>query len=168
MSDFEDWEIALIRALNGPLPLCPEPFAAVAEKIGITEEQVLERVRAWKEDGTIRRFGARVNHRRLGFSANGMSVWDVPEEDVERVGAIMTEQPEVSHCYLRPRNASWPYNLYAMIHGKNEDEVRAVAQRIAKSTGFEECRVLFSATEFKKSAPRYFAEGKVGQGGSTS
>ncbi len=164
MSRFEPWEIALIRALNGPLPLEAHPFAHAAQAAGIPEDQVLERVRAWKEDGTIRRFGARVNHRRLGFAANGMSVWAVEESRVEDTGRIMSEQPEVSHCYVRPTSASWPYNLYAMIHGKSEDEVRDVARRIAEHTGLPNFRVLFSSKEFKKSAPRYFAEKDAASG----
>ena len=164
MSRFADWEIALIRALNGPLPMTGQPFAEVAARVGVAEEQVLKRIRVWKEDGTIRRFGARVNHRRLGFSANGMSVWCVEEDKAEEAGAFMSAQPEVSHCYLRPRYPSWPHNLYAMIHGKSEEEVRAVARRISEHTGLADYRVLFSSKEFKKSAPRYFAEGARSQG----
>ncbi len=164
MSRFEPWEIALIRSVNGPLTVSERPYAEIAEKAGISEAQVLERLRAWKADGTIRRFGARVNHRRLGFAANGMSVWDVPPERVEEAGRFMSAQPEVSHCYVRPRSTSWPYNFYGMIHGKSEDEVRAVAERIAQNAGLGEYRVLFSSKEYKKSAPRYFGEKRNGTG----
>ena len=99
MRRFEDWEIDLLRAMSGPLPL----------------------------DGTIRRFGARVDHHSLGYTANGMSVWDIAGEDVEAAAQFMTGLPEVSHCYLRPRHPGWDYNLYAMIHGKCEADVRKAA-----------------------------------------
>jgi DNA-binding Lrp family transcriptional regulator len=158
MKPFEAWEIRLVRALSAPLPLTPRPFAAIAERVGVSEGQVLDRLQAWSADGTIRRFGARVNHRSLGYVANGMSVWDVPDEDVEAVADYMARQPEVSHCYLRPRHSSWPHNLYAMIHGENEEQVNAVAQRIAAHAGIEAYRVLFSSRELKKTAPRYFAQ----------
>ena len=159
MSRFAEWEVGLLRALSEPLPISQRPFAEVAARVGVTEEQVLERVRAWSADGTIRRFGARVSHRTIGYAANGMSVWDVPDDRVEDAAACMTRQSEVSHCYLRPRHPSWPHNLYAMIHGASEEEVRAVAQRIGAETGLDSYRVLFSSRELKKSAPRYFAEG---------
>ena len=101
MTFIEDWEVRLIRALNRPLPLVARPFADVAERAGLSEEQVIERVRAWVADGTIRRFGARVNHRSLGYTANGMAVWRVDDARVEEVGRCMAAQEEVSHCYVR-------------------------------------------------------------------
>lgn len=167
MSAFSDWEIRLLRVLSQPLPLTERPYAEVAEQAGCTEEQVLERVRAWRESGVIRRMGARVNHHDVGYVANGMSVWDVPPEEVDRVAAFMTQQREVSHCYLRPRHPSWPHNLYAMIHGESEDAVRAVAARIAAHANLDSYRVLFSSKEFKKSAPRYFTKASQ-QGGAPS
>lgn len=158
MKPFEQWQIRLVRALSDPLPLTPCPFADIAAKVGVSEEQALEQIRAWMADGTIRRFGARVRHRSLGFEANGMSVWDVPEDKVGMTADFMSQQPEISHCYLRPRHDAWPYNLYAMIHGENEEQVSAVVARIAKHTALDSYRVLFSSRELKKSAPRYFAE----------
>ncbi len=158
MSVFQAWEKRLLQALDAPLPLVDRPFAAIAQRAGITEEEVIERVRAWIADGTIRRFGARVNHRRIGYTANGMSVWRVPDLEVDSAAAFMSGQPEVSHCYLRPAFPGWDYNLYAMIHGTNRTQVLEVAQRIAKNTGCADYQVLFSVREFKKSAPAYFAE----------
>lgn len=158
MSAFEDWELHLLRTLDGPLPLVPRPFEAVAEAAGLDEQTVLERVRSWVADGVIRRFGARVNHLAAGYRANGMSVWNVPEERVEAAGCRMAEFEAVSHCYARPRLPDWPYNLYAMIHGAREEEVRAVAARIAEAIGIEDYTVLFSGREFKKTAPQYFVD----------
>lgn len=158
MRAFEDWELRLLRVLEGPLPLVSRPFAEIAEKSGVTEEQVLQRTKAWVADGTIRRFGARVNHRSVGYAANGMSVWKVSADQVEVVGQFMAAQPEVSHCYVRQTQGGWDYNLFAMIHGAREEDVRAVVQGIAQHTGIQEYDVLFSRREFKKSAPRYFTE----------
>jgi len=154
----QDWEMRLIGALGDPLPLIERPFATVAERAGIAEADVLDCIRAWKTSGAIRRFGARVAHHKLGYAANGMSVWRVAESEAEAAGRIMAKQPEVSHCYLRETPSGWNYNLYGMIHGTNEDEVRAVAARISELTGLRDYDVLFSVREFKKSVPRYFNE----------
>lgn len=163
MKPFEEWEIRLVRALSEPLPLVSRPFAELAARVGISEQEVLDRIHAWMADKTIRRLGARVRHRALGYAANGMSVWDVPEEQIEEAAEFMSRQPEVSHCYLRPRHTHWRYNLYAMIHGENEQQVNAVVARIAEHTALDLYRVLFSSRELKKSAPRYFAEGDATQ-----
>jgi len=157
VSVFQDWERRLLRILDGPLPLSPRPFATIAQRAGISEAQAIQRIREWLADGTIRRFGARVNHRAVGYRANGMSVWKVPEEQIEKVAAFMSALPEISHCYLRPARPGWEYNLFAMIHGTREEEVRGVVERIAQQTGIKVYAVLFSIKEFKKSAPRYFA-----------
>jgi len=156
--EFQDWEIRLIRQLSGPMPLAAQPFARIAEQAGIGEAEALERIRAWKTDGTIRRFGARVAHRAVGYPANGMSVWKAAPEQVESAGRFMAGLPEVSHCYLRPLKPEWDYNLYAMIHGPTEAAVLDVARRIADNTGLKQYEVLFSTKEFKKIAPRYFTE----------
>ncbi len=168
MREFEDWEIRLLGTLDAPLPLVARPFAEVAGRADVSEAEVLERVRSWVQDGTIRRFGARVNHRSLGYVTNGMSVWRVPAEQVEHAGRFMASLPEVSHCYVRPPRPGWDYNLYAMIHGASNEAVLAVAGRIAQETGLEQYEVLFSTREFKKSAPRYFAGNTVGSGDQTA
>lgn len=154
----QDWEMRLIALLGEPLPLIERPFAAVAERAGIEEAAVLDRIRAWKTSGAIRRFGARVAHHKLGYAANGMSVWRVGEAEAEAAGQIMAKQPEVSHCYLRETPPGWDYNLYGMIHGTSKEEVRAVAARISELTGLRDYDVLFSVREFKKSVPQYFKD----------
>jgi DNA-binding Lrp family transcriptional regulator len=148
----------LVRVLSEAVPLTERPFAEIARQAGVSEEAAIERVRAWISSGVIRRFGARVDHRAVGYGANGMSVWKVPADRTETAGRVMARQPEVSHCYLRAPRPGWKYNLYAMIHGQTEDEVRAVAERMAEETGLRNYAVLFSSREFKKSAPRYFCE----------
>lgn len=158
MTPFADWELRILKALDGPLPIETTPFATLAARAGVSEEKFLDRVRAWVADGTIRRFGARIKHHAIGFTANGMSVWCVEPCDIERVAHIMCERLEVSHCYARPPQPGWPYNVFAMIHGTSRDEVENVARSIAAVAGISEYCILFSAREFKKSTPRYFAD----------
>ena len=130
MAELTNSEIILLRLLQQELPLCERPFEALGEKSGLTEEEVILKVRGWLESGIIRRVGAFIVHRRAGYEANGMAVWDVPEEKVEECGNKMAARESVSHCYARPRSEKWPYMLYTMIHGKTRGEVEAVAQSI--------------------------------------
>jgi len=143
----------LITALGTPLSITDRPFAEMADSVGMDESEVIRQVRCWLEDGTIRRFGARVNHRKIGYMSNGMSVWKVTEENIEEVGNLMARFSEVSHCYRRKAAPGWEYNLYAMIHGLTEKEVLEVAELISERTGINEYEVLFSTRELKKCPP---------------
>jgi len=148
----------LVRAIQNGLPLVPEPFAAVAKRAGWATEAVLEQIRSWLGSGVVRRFGAVVAHRRLGFAANGMAVFCLPEGRVDAVGRRLAERPEVTHCYRRRPLADFPYNLYAMVHGGSEARVVALLERLAGEVNLPDWDVLFSVREFKKSPMRYFAE----------
>jgi DNA-binding Lrp family transcriptional regulator len=107
----------------------------------------------------MRRFGAVLRHRRVGYTANGMACWVVPEAQMETVGLRGAAFPEVSHCYQRPAYPPrWPYTLFTMIHGQTRDEVEAIVDEIARETGIGEYRVLYSTHEFKKERVRYFEE----------
>ncbi|MHB9024845.1 MAG: siroheme decarboxylase subunit beta [Armatimonadota bacterium] len=145
----------IISRLSGDLGESRYPFAELAAEIGVTEDELLKRLRDLQERGILRRFGAILRHQAAGISANGMSVWNVPEADAERVGTLMAAFPEVSHCYQRPPMPNWPYNLFAMIHGRTEDECRAVAERIAAAIGITDYNILFSIREFKKTSMAY-------------
>ena len=113
--------------------------------------------RTWTADGVIRRFGAAIKHHKTGFTSNAMGVWDCPDEAaVERAGEIMAGFAEVSHVYQRPRAATWPHDLYTMIHGRSPQECEEVAERIRAATGLPPARLLYSVREFKKSSMRYF------------
>lgn len=151
------------------IALDPRPFATaaalIAAKIGrpVTEEQVIARLRQWQADGTMRRFGATVRHRSMGYSHNGMTVWNVPDAAVEAVGRAFAQLRFVSHCYERPRHADWPYNLYAMCHARGEQDLArqvAALQQAAAVAGIAlpEPLVLTSEKEYKKSSMRYFEE----------
>jgi DNA-binding Lrp family transcriptional regulator len=155
-------ERALARLLQDDLPEVEAPFAAIADAMraqGFESDEawVLERTRAWTDAGVIRRFGAAIKHHKTGFTSNAMGVWDCPDEaEVERVGAIMASFAEVSHCYQRPRRATWPHDLYTMIHGRSREECEQIAERIREATGLPRARLLYSVREFKKSSMRYF------------
>ena len=147
----------IIRATQSGLPLVHRPYEAVGAALGISGEQVRERLQAMLEEGLVRRIGAVPNHYRLGFTANGMSVWDVADEHVDALGERIGKLPFVSHCYRRPRRQPvWPYNLFAMLHGRSRDEVEAQAQQVAALLG-DACRahdILYSTAILKKTGLR--------------
>jgi len=153
----DDLDRLIIARCCGDIGESPQPFVDLATELGASVDDLLGRLRRYRETGALRRFGAILRHQKAGFSANGMSVWDVAPEDVARVGGIMAAFPEVSHCYERPRMPDWPYNVYGMIHGHSEDECLAVGRRIARETGLDEFRMLFSVREFKKTSMVYLA-----------
>ncbi len=148
----------IVRATQGGLPLVPEPWRAVAQALGVTQGAVLERVRRMLADGRIRRIGAVPNHYRLGYAANGMSVWDVADERVEELGRRIGELPFVSHCYRRPRRPpDWRYNLFAMLHARSRAEVeeRVGAIGAALGTASRAHDVLYSRRILKKTGLRF-------------
>lgn len=155
----DEKQISTIKALQGGLPLSVQPFKDVAERAGITEDELLNQIKDWKDDGTIRRFGAILKHHNAGFATNAMGVWDVPEEKIGTFKRqIMAWGFNVSHSYQRPRFAGFRYNVYTMIHGKTRDECEETARRISEQTGITEYELLYTTAEFKKSSPVYFAE----------
>lgn len=152
-----DEERRLILAIQDGLPLTPRPYDAVAKALGTTEERVLETLGSLLERGVVKRLGAVPNHYALGITANGMAVWDVPDDRVSEAGRLLADRPEVSHCYRRPRRPPhWPYNLYAMIHGRSREEVLAVVKRLSEQAGLEGVpqTVLFSVRQFRKRGTR--------------
>lgn len=150
----------LIAATQGGLPLVREPYRALAEQLGLQEADVISRLQNLLQRGAIRRIGAIPNHYALGFTANGMSVWDIADDAVAEVGAKVGALDFVTHCYERPRHLPmWPYNLFAMVHGRTRDEVRAKVAEIATLIGNESRGhdVLFSTRILKKTGLRIAA-----------
>jgi DNA-binding Lrp family transcriptional regulator len=147
----------IVLATQAGLPLDPRPYHWLARELGETPERIMERITAMLADGRIRRIGVVPNHYRLGYVANGMSVWDVPDDLISAVGQEVGELDIVSHCYHRPRQLpDWPYNLFAMVHGHSQDEVRRKIERIAEQLG-ERVRgfdILFSTRILKKTGLR--------------
>jgi siroheme decarboxylase len=151
-------DIATIRATQGPMPVVPEPYAPAAERLGVSQEEVLERLASLREREGLRRVAAILFHRRAGFSANGMGVWKVPEADVLETGKRMAAFRGVSHCYQRPTYADWPYSVFTMAHGRSKEECDAILDSIAAATGISERATLYSSTEFKKVRMLYFTD----------
>jgi len=153
----DDRDRALIVATQEGLPLVARPYQALAERLGWSAEEVMRRLQALLDTGIIRRIGAVPNHYAIGWTANGMTVWDVADDQVDALGEAVGALDFVTHCYRRPRALpAWPYNLFAMVHGSSRDEVRAKAAVIAQLLG-EQCRardVLFSTRILKKSGLR--------------
>ena len=157
----DEFDRQLIAATQGGLPLVPRPYDAVGERLGVSGQQVRERLAQMLESGLIRRIGAVPNHYRLGFTANGMSVWDVDDALVDQLGERIGQLPGVSHCYRRPRVLPhWPYNLFVMLHGRSRDEVQQQANAVAALLG-DACRghdILYSTAILKKTGVRLKAD----------
>lgn len=154
----EEKDKELVRGLQGDIPRSLTPFAEISAELGWEEEQLLDRTKNLLENRVIRRFGAVLRHQKAGFTANAMGVWQVPEEQIGKIGEIMTTFREVSHCYQRPALADWPYNLFSMIHGRSRDECERIMRKIAQKTGINDYDMLFSIKEFKKSSMQYYME----------
>ena len=148
--------IAVIKALQKDIEIIPEPFANAAERLGISQEKLFAIAQELKASGVMRRFATILNHRKAGFGANAMSVWSVPEEKGEEIGRQLAEFSAVSHCYLRPKYPNWPYNLFAMVHAKTQEECDSLIEEMAAETGLQDYSKLYSTREFKKQRLVYF------------
>jgi DNA-binding Lrp family transcriptional regulator len=153
----DDLDRALIVATQGGLPLVPRPYHAIAEQLGLSADEVMQRLRGLLAAGVIRRIGAVPNHYAIGWTANGMTVWDVADDQVDELGALVGALDFVTHCYRRPRALpAWPYNLFAMVHGASRDECSAKAAEIRAILGAA-CRasdILYSTRILKKTGLR--------------
>jgi siroheme decarboxylase len=155
---YDEHDIAVIRALQGDMPVVSEPYAAAASSLGMTQQAFLDHLAGMQERGILRRVAAILYHRRAGFSANGMGVWKVPEEQIPEIGRRMAAVRGISHCYQRPTYADWPYSVFTMAHGRSKEECDAVLTAIAEQTGIHERATLYSSTEFKKIRLLYFTD----------
>jgi DNA-binding Lrp family transcriptional regulator len=155
---YDELDIAVIRALQGEMPVCGEPYAPAAAELGMTQTHFLEHLSRMQERGLLRRVAAILYHRRAGFSANGMGVWNVPDEQIGDIGRRMAAVRGISHCYQRPTYEDWPYSVFTMAHGRSKEECDAILDAIAEQTGIEERATLYSSTEFKKIRLLYFTD----------
>ncbi len=155
---YDETDIRVIRATQGDLPVVAEPLAPAAATLGMTLAQLLDHLEGMRERRLLRRVAAILFHRRAGFSANGMGVWKVPEEQILEVGGRMASFRGISHCYQRPTYADWPYSVFTMAHGRSKEECDAILDAIAEDTGIHERSTLYSSTEFKKIRLLYFTE----------
>lgn len=156
--DYDELDIAVIRATQGDLPVIAEPYAPAAAQLRMTEAALLEHMAGMKERGILRRVAAILFHRRAGFSANGMGVWKVPDEQIEEFGPRMASFRGISHCYQRPTYEDWPYSIFTMAHGRSKEECDAILDAIAGEFDISERATLYSSTEFKKIRLLYFTD----------
>jgi DNA-binding Lrp family transcriptional regulator len=155
---YDERDIAVIRALQGDMPVVAEPYAAAAAEVALAQDAFLDHLAAMQERGLLRRVAAILYHRRAGFSANGMGVWQVPDEAIGQIGRRMAAVRGISHCYQRPTYDDWPYSVFTMAHGRSKDECDAVLDAIAEQTQIHERATLYSSTEFKKIRLLYFTD----------
>ncbi|MDC0036463.1 Lrp/AsnC family transcriptional regulator [Nitrosopumilus sp.] len=147
-----------IRELQKDMEIIDEPFVKAANNLGMTEDELFSKMKHYESMGVLRRFAAILRHRQVGFTANGMIVWKVPEDRITSVGETLGSFPQVSHCYERPTYDDWPYNVFSMIHCKTHDEAYDVAKTIQSQIDVNEYKILFSSREFKKTRVEYFVE----------
>jgi len=151
-------DLDVLAALGDGLPLCRHPYAALGAGIGMDEGEIIDRLTRLRQSGVIRRFGIIVRHHELGYRANAMVVWDVPDDQVTEIGQRLGRCPEVTLCYRRPRRLpDWPYNLFTMIHGKDRPAVEAAIACMAgrEGVGHLPHQPLFSLRRFKQCGARY-------------
>jgi DNA-binding Lrp family transcriptional regulator len=157
---YDEVDVAVIRALQGPMSVVDRPYDAAARQVGMSTDDFLAHLEGMVERKLLRRVAAILFHRRAGFSANGMGVWRVPEDEVLDVGRRMAAVRGISHCYQRPTYPDWPYSVFTMAHGRSKEECDAILDRIADEHDLhgDDRAVLYSSTEFKKIRLHYFTD----------
>jgi DNA-binding Lrp family transcriptional regulator len=157
---YDDVDVAVIRALQGPMAVVDRPYDAAARAVGMSVDEFLAHLEGMVERKLLRRVAAILYHRRAGFSANGMGVWRVPEERILEIGRRMAAVRGISHCYQRPTYADWPYSVFTMAHGRSKEECDAILDRIAEEHELhgDDRAILYSSTEFKKIRLHYFTD----------
>jgi siroheme decarboxylase len=156
---YDEFDREVVRATQGDLPVVVEPYAQAAAQLGVTQERLLDHLAGMQERNLLRRVAAILFHRRAGFSANGMGVWQVPEARIAEIGPRMAAFRGISHCYQRPTYADWPYALFTMAHGRSKEECDGILDAIEHEIdGIEGRATLYSSTEFKKIRLLYFTD----------
>jgi DNA-binding Lrp family transcriptional regulator len=157
---FDSLDTAIITAMQADLPLTEEPYRNIAQTLGISQEELLTRLQAYRDDGKIRKLGAVLRHRQVGFAANALCAWIIPLERLDEVGIRLAAEPYISHCYARETHPDWPYNLYTMLHAHSRAECEASAQNLSSLTGITDYILLYSHREWKKTSMCYFHENR--------
>jgi DNA-binding Lrp family transcriptional regulator len=145
-----------IRELQKDLEIIPEPFVKSAEKLSISTEELFGKAREFEKDGIMRRYAAILRHRDAGFTANGMIVWKVPDNIIDKIGFKLATFSQVSHCYRRPTYPDWEFNLFSMIHARSFDSAEKIAKEMSNIITIYNYKILFSSREFKKERVKYF------------
>ena len=147
----------LIRRLQENISITANPYKEIADEFNMNEEELIHKVKVYNKCGILKRIGAILYHRKVGFNANAMVVWKIDEKDLDRVGGYMASISEVSHCYERKPCSSWDYNLYTMIHEKDRESCNKIIDNIAYTVGAKDYRILYSTKELKKTSMKYFS-----------
>ena len=150
----DERDLLLLKAAQEGISLTSRPYQALGEKLGMSEQEVVDRLLSLEEEGIIRRFAATIGHRALGIVANAMIAWRAAPEEVQKAGEILGSDDEVTHCYERAACPDWPYNLYTMVHSRSREDCLETARRLSQISGIGEYRVLFSEKEYKKTSAR--------------
>lgn len=156
--DLSGAEIEVIRILQEDMPLVGEPYRPLAEQIGLSEDGLFGILRSFQSRGYLRRIAAILHHRRAGFAANAMVVWDIPKEKLDVIGPEFAKFREVSHCYERPTFPDWPYSIYTMVHGPKMEDCEAIVERMEGKIGKWPRLNLYSTKEYKKIRLKYFTK----------
>lgn len=151
-------ENKILSAIQHGIPFSVTPYQDLADRIGISAEQLLEILRTWKDEKKIRRQGAIVNHFRMGHGFGAMVVWKVPDEKIQQVGDLFASFPKVSHAYQRPSRRQWSYNLYTMVHATSDEQLQETIRQMSQQSGVSEFRGLKTVKELKKVPPTYILE----------
>lgn len=145
-----------IRQLQKDIEIIKEPFKSITNSLGVSLEELFNKVKEYEKIGVMRRFAAILRHRQAGFTANGMIVWNVPEDNIDQIGLKVASFPQVSHCYRRPIYPDWEFNLFSMIHARTIDAAEKIAKEISEIIKIDRYKILFSSREFKKERVKYF------------
>jgi len=155
--NLDDKDKRLISILQKDIPLESRPFKNIGEIVGLDEEEVVDKIRKMSDNGVLKRLAPLLHHRKAGFEANGMVVWQVPRDREDEAGLKLSQYDEVSHCYLRETGPEWKYNLYSMVHTVSEDELEKRVKEMAEEIQPEDYAILRSTEELKKTSLKYFS-----------
>lgn len=150
----------IISIMQDDFPIVAEPYLEIANQLGISEEELLERLKGYKKSGKIRKMGAVLKHREVGYKANALCAWLVPEEKIQEIGELFSKSTVVTHCYARSTQPGWSYNFYTMLHASTREECKVIAEELANQAGLTEYIMLFSTKEWKKNSMQYFKDVK--------
>lgn len=150
----DEKDLQLLKVAQDGIEFTERPYQVLGEKVGMSEQEVVDRLRALQDQGIIRRFAATIGHRALEIVANAMIAWRAHPDEIEKAGEILGSIEEVTHCYERATTPDWPYNLYTMVHSTSKEECLDAARRLSKLSGIKEYQVLFSDFEYKKTSAR--------------
>ena len=151
-------EKKIIASIQEDIAVTEQPFLEIANRLGVSEAAILNALKILCKKGVIRRFGATLRHQRSGFEANAMVAWQVEEARIDQVGKQLAAFRSVSHCYRRNPTGTWPYNLYTMVHARDEESCKATARKMAQKGSVDKYMLLFSRRELKKTSMKYFPD----------